>query len=164
MKLYTIQTSFVTMFHSQVFKTSIAVSLKNCTSIDETIKREVQRIEGTCISTGYVKPESVKILSRSIGTTHAINTSGNIYYDVVCSADVFNPRAGDSLSCIVERVNKLGVMAHGTDDLPVCVIIARQHHNDTFRECTPSDVIDCEIIGSRFKIKDREIQVIAKMK
>ena len=64
------------MFHSQVFKTSIAVSLKNCTSIDETIKREVQRIEGTCISTGYVKPESVKILSRSIGTTHAINTSG----------------------------------------------------------------------------------------
>jgi DNA-directed RNA polymerase subunit E'/Rpb7 len=152
------------MFHSQVFKTSVAVGLKNCKSIDDAIKKELQRIEGTCISSGYVKPGSVKILSRSIGTTHAINTSGNIYYDVVCSADIFNPHVGDVISCSVEKVNKLGVMAHGADDLPVCVIIARQHHEDTFRECKPSDVIDCEVIGSRFKIKDREIQVIAKMK
>lgn len=150
------------MFTTQTFKSVIAVNLKDCTSIDEEIMRSVKRIEGTCITIGYVKPDSVKLISRSIGSTHAMNSSGDIYFDVVCSAEIFNPRVGDNLSCVVEKVNKLGVMATGTNDIPVCVIIARQHHADSFRECNPDDIIKCEVVGSRFKIKDREIQVIGK--
>ena len=150
------------MFTTQTFQSVIAVNLKDCTSIEEAIQRSIKRIEGSCISIGYVKPGSVELISRSIGSTHAINSSGDIYFDVVCSAEIFNPRVGDNISCVVEKVNKLGVMAKGEDDLPVCVIIARQHHADSFQECNPDDVIKCEVIGSRFKVKDREIQVIGK--
>ena len=150
------------MYTHQTFKTVVAVNLRECSKIDDLILRDVKKIEGSCINVGFVKKGSVQVISRSIGTTHAINTSGDIYFDVVFSAEIFNPLVGQTLNCVVDKVNKLGVMAYGIDDIPVCVIIARQHHENTFRECSEREEIECEVVGSRFNINDREIQVIGK--
>lgn len=151
------------MFHSQTFKSVRSVNLRECHDIDKYITKELQKIEGSCIDAGFVKKGSVKLITRSIGTTHSINSNGDIYYDVVFSADIFNPRCGEVVPCVVEKVNKLGILAHGDKELPICVIIARQHHNESFRDCTEKEKIECEVIGSRFNMYDREIQVIGKI-
>jgi len=150
------------MFTNQIFQSVVAVNLRNCAEIDENILREIRQIEGYCISCGYVKPGSVSLISRSIGTTNTVNNSGNIYYNVVFSADIFKPFVGQKLNCIVDKINKLGVMAYGDNNLPICVIIARQHHEDSFKECQEKEHIQCEVVGSRFNVNDKEIQIIGK--
>lgn len=150
------------MYNSQTFKSVVSVRLCDCHNIDEYILNELQKLEGSCMDAGFVKRESIKLISRSIGVTNAINSSGDIYFDVVFSADIFNPQPGETVEVIVEKVNKLGVLAHGVNKLPICVIIARQHHNDTFKECNEKEKIQCEIVGSRFNMYDKEIQVIGK--
>lgn len=150
------------MFTNQIFQSVIAVNLRNCAEIDENILRQIQQIEGYCISSGYVKPGSVSLISRSIGTTNTVNNSGDIYYNVVFSADIFKPFVGQKLNCIVDKINKLGVMAYGDNDLPICVVIARQHHEDSFKECKEKEHIQCEVVGSRFNVNDKEIQIIGK--
>ena len=150
------------MYNRHTFHSTVAVNLKDCSKIEDSLYTEIKRVEGACVSVGFVKPDSVKLLSRSIGKTQALNSGGDIYYDVVFEADVFNPIVGDTLKCVVNKVNKLGVMAYGVDNIPACVLIARQHHSGTFQTCQENDEIECEIIGSRFNIKDTEIQVLGK--
>ena len=150
------------MFTNQIFQTVISVNLRDCVKIDENILREIQQIEGYCISCGYVKPGSVSIVSRSIGKTNTVNNSGDIYYNVVFSADIFKPFVVQKLNCVVEKINKLGLMAYGEQNLPICVIIARQHHEKSFKECKEKEHIQCEVVGSRYNINDKEIQIIGK--
>tara|TARA_B110000881_G_scaffold159702_1_gene142675 strand:+ start:614 stop:1069 length:456 start_codon:yes stop_codon:yes gene_type:complete len=149
------------MYQSQNFRSIISVNLKDCNDIDESILNQLRLLEGSCISAGFVKHESIKLISRSIGSTNAMNASGDIYFNVIFSGDVYNPVVGQKVKCKVDKINKLGILAYG-EKLPVCVLIARQHHENMFRKCTENEMIECEVVGKRFKLKDTEIQVIGK--
>ena len=92
------------------------------------------------------------------------NNTSEVYYDVVLSAALCNPQIDDVVECRVEKMNKMGILATGTNNIPIRVIIARQHHEEgTFPEnINIGDIIHPVVIGNRFKNKDKIISVLAK--
>ena len=145
--------------------TQVAVSLRQCAHqpLDDVILGKVKRVEGTCISEGYIKAGSVKIVSRSLGRTTMYNNAAQIYYTVRYSADVCNPQVNDVVECRAEKMNKIGILAVGVH-APLKIIVARQHHaSGTYDETVRiGDVFRVRVCGVRFNIHEKKIQVIAK--
>jgi DNA-directed RNA polymerase subunit E'/Rpb7 len=132
---------------------------------DYILKRLKENFEGKCLKYGYIKPNSIKIIKRSIGNVLASHFNGNILYNIVFSVDVCNPLEGAIIDIQVKNINKMGVLADVSDeeDSPLNILLARQHHidNETFSNLKIGEAIQCKIIGKRFEYGDNQISVIA---
>ena len=132
---------------------------------DYILKRLKENFEGKCLKYGYIKPNSIKIIKRSIGHVLASHFNGNILYNIVFSVDVCNPLEGAIIDIQVKNINKMGVLAYvpDEDDSPLNILLARQHHidNETFSNLKIGEVIQCKIVGKRFEYGDNQISVIA---
>jgi len=120
-----------------------------------------EKVEGVCIDEGYIKPDSVKIIKKSIGMLLGSRFTGDITYDVYYSAIICNPLIGNIILCKVKFINKLGILANNG---PLSIIIGRQMHtNEDFNNININDIIKVEVITKKFSLNDKEIRVIAKI-
>lgn len=132
-------------------------------NIDEYIKTYLKKkLEGTCIDEGYVKPESIKILKKSVGMLLGSRFTGDISYEIAYTAEICNPVIGNQIECKVKFINKLGILGHNG---PITIIIGKQlHSNDeeinTIKE---NDIIKVEVIDKKFSLNDKEIKIVAKL-
>jgi len=125
-----------------------------------------QKFEGKCLKYGYIKPNSIKIIKRSIGNVLSSHFNGNILYNIVFSVDVCNPLEGAIIDVQVKNINKMGILADTSDkESPLNILLARQHHieNETFSNLKIGEAIQCKIIGKRFEYGDNQISVIATL-
>jgi DNA-directed RNA polymerase subunit E'/Rpb7 len=127
-------------------------------------KKITSKIEGRCIKEGFIKPNSVKIISYSSGL---VNLS-YIDFEVVFECMVCHPVEGMLIECDVRTVTKAGIHAVvNTDDgvVPVTVFVARDHnHNDAYFATIKENMkITVRVIGVRFELNDPFICVIAKL-
>lgn len=156
----------VELFHSMILFTTVSVELRDCHSIDDYILHKLKKYEGKCLTNGYVKRDSIEIISRSLGKTNMYNNLSSIYYHVQFKASILNPQKEEIIPCIVKKQNKMGILAVGQNNIPLRIIIARQHHSDEiwakYHDVNIGDKIKVKVIGSRFSINDRIISVIAK--
>ena len=132
-------------------------------TIDDIIKDKiVDSVGNKCINEGYVQKDSIQIIRRSVGKIPAIQFNGDINYNVEYSAQICNPSKGMNIRCTVKNTNKMGIMAVSG---PLNIVIAKQHHmnNNSFDEIKIGDIINIEIIGTRFELNDREITVVGKL-
>lgn len=127
--------------------------------IDNYLK---EKTEGKCIDEGYVKIDSIKFLKKSVGILLGSKFTGDITYDVAYSATICNPVNGNIIETSVKSINKFGILCTNG---PLKIIIARQlHQNDNdFNDIKENDVIKVEVIGKRFSLNDKEIQIVAKI-
>ena len=64
-------------------------------SINNTIEQRIkEEMEGKCINDGYIKKNSIKIVSRSAGKIMVSQFNGAVVYTVRYSADICNPLEG----------------------------------------------------------------------
>jgi len=156
------------LFHDTMINTTISVELRECHSIDDFILQKLKKYEGKCISSGFVKRDSIEIISRTLGKTNIYNNSSSIYYHVQFKASILNPLKDEEITCIVKKQNKMGILAVGENNNPLRIIIARQHHLEEVWEknynVKKGDKINVVIVGTRFSINDNVISVIAKFK
>ena len=139
------------------------------TEIGKNVKQNLEnrisvKITGKCISEGYIKPKSVKIVSYS---------SGNIQSDVVEFHVVFEcmvclPVEGMEIICKCKTVTKAGIHAQvidGDGNMPVTIFVARDHHHfdDRFQTVKEGDSLKVKVIGIRFELNDDYICAIAKL-
>jgi DNA-directed RNA polymerase subunit E'/Rpb7 len=132
-------------------------------NIDQCIEKYLkQKIEGLCIHEGYVKPDSIKILKKSIGMLIGSRFTGDVTYDIAYTANICNPVVGNVIECNVKFINKLGILCTNG---PINIIIGRQFHTneDELNSINTGDLIKVEVIAKKFYLNDREIKIIAKL-
>ena len=119
-------------------------------------------LEGKCIKEGFVQPDSIKIVRRSVGKTYGCDFSGNIVYDIVYSAKICNPVENDIISCVIKNINKLGILA---ENGPLSIIIAKQYHQDKsiFKNIEIGDYINIKVLGKKYELNDFKISVIGQI-
>ena len=122
-------------------------------------------IGGKCIVEGYVKPNSIQLVKYTNGTVKL----DKIEFLVVFECLVCNPVEGMWLNdCKVKSVTKAGIHAHKYDEnnnVPVTVFVIRDHyvHNHRFQSVQEDDSIDVIVIGQRFELNNKNIEVIAEL-
>ena len=139
------------------------------TEIGKTLKQNLEskiisKIGGKCISDGYIKPNSIKLISYSSGSI----ASDIIEFHVIFECMVCMPVEGMLMECTCKTVTKAGIHANVIDDegnKPVTVFIARDHHyiDDRFQSIKENTRLTVKVIGIRFELNDLGICVIAKL-
>jgi hypothetical protein len=125
------------------------------TSIDTLLLDRLRtKIEGKCIASGYVKPDSLEILHRSMGTAENGRYTGNYLFFVKLRCKVFHPESGTPIECRVLKVNKMG--AYAVLDEAMRVLLPRDLHigNEAFDNLNPGDIVSVQVLRSRFQTND----------
>ena len=127
-------------------------------------RKIVQRTEGKCIPEGFVRPDSVKIITYSSGVIK-INL---IEFQVVFECLICNPVEGQVVECVTKTITKAGIHAEVITDrnfVPMKIFIARDHNysNEYFGNVKENDTISVRIIGKRFELNDPNIVAIASL-
>jgi DNA-directed RNA polymerase subunit E'/Rpb7 len=120
--------------------------------------------EGKCIAEGFIKPNSVKIVSYSSG----IVGSNHIEFQTIFECMVCHPVEGMLIECTSKTITKAGIHAHVIDKdsvIPVTVFVARDHHNTDryFNTIKENAEILIKVIGIRYELNDPYICVIGKL-
>ena len=120
--------------------------------------------EGKCIKDGYVKNNSVKLLTYSGGELF----SNKLVFECVFECMITNPVESMMLNCVAMSITKVGVRAELlTDDKisPYIIFIARDHHynNEVFSQIKENDMLQVRVLGQRYELNDKFISVIAEL-
>lgn len=132
---------------------------------DKLEKKLRATLEGKCISEGYIKPGSVKVLTYSSGKIYDGN---KIHFETTFECKVCLPVEGMVINCVARNITKAGIRADietPDDKSPVVVFIARDHHynSDYFSSIKEKDNIKIRVIGQRFELNDNYISIIAEL-
>lgn len=125
-------------------------------------KKLSSELEGKCIVEGYVRTNSVRILSYSSG----ILKGNSVVFDVVFETLLCTPVEGMLLNVRVTNITKAGLRCDTIgDESPIDLFIARDHHftNKDFAQITEGDMINVKVLGQRYEINDQKISVIAEL-
>ena len=120
------------------------------------------QISGKCIMEGYVKPNSIEIISYSNG----IQENETIKFQVVFQCLVCNPAEGQLITCIAKNITKAGIRAEVDDDNnPLIIFVARDHNylSKSFSNTKENQEIVVRVLGQRFELNDKNISVIADL-
>lgn len=112
------------------------------------------RLEGRCSRHGFVVPDTLKVLSRSMGSLEKGRFTGSIIFHVQAEGTVLNPPDGAILEGEVIRKNKMGIYVSYKD--AIRVIIPRDLHigNEAFEAVEIGERVEVEIKKSRFQVND----------
>jgi len=120
--------------------------------------------EGKCIKEGYVKNNSVKLLTYSSGELF----DNKILFECVFECLITNPVESTLIYCITKSITKVGVRAELIVDDEISqyiIFIARDHHynNESFSQIKENDIIQVRILGQRYELNDKFISIIAEL-
>ncbi len=129
------------------------------TYIEKIVKNNV---EGRCIKEGYVVPNTVIILKRSIGNMNNNQFNGNITFDITIGAKVCNIPVNSVIKASVKKINKLGILAELG---PLMIIVPKEIHQDKeqFSTINIGNEIDLLVIGKTFNLNSNVISIYAKL-
>jgi len=132
-------------------------------TIKETLEKAIaSQIEGKCIVEGYIKPNSVEVVTFSSGLV----MGSNVIFEVVIQCEVCSPVEGMQIKCIAQHINNAGIRAEVNESpSPVVIFIARDHNyaSPIFAEVKKNDEIKVRVIGQRFELNDKYISIIAEI-
>lgn len=145
--------------------------------IDDIILLKLRKkIEGKCIKIGYVMPNSVKIIIRSLGIINNANFDGITTYIVQYTADVCNPGIGQIIQCEIGNIDKSQIICYvdtpneefhqnaTSEKSPLEIYLFKHHHlgNTEFAGLQKGDIVNVKIGGSKWEYKDNQIISIAQ--
>ena len=151
------------IYFNNVVKKKVIVSPKYMGTINAYLENYLKKnYEGKCIAEGYVKPDSIKIVRRSIGAITGSRFTGDITYIVDYSAEICNPSIGNVIECTVKNINKLGLLCNNG---PITIIIGKKFHDnlDEINKIKEGDKIKIEVIAKKIQLNKTEIQVVGKL-
>jgi len=137
--------------------------------VGKNIKQNLERMivsktEGKCIVEGFIRPQSVRILTYSSGKV----VSGLVEYQVTFECMVCHPVDGMLVESVCKTVTKAGIHTEVIDkngNVPITVFIARDHHinNHKFERVVDNAKLVVSVIGIRFELNDSNICAIGKL-
>ena len=161
----TFNKSSVQGLYNQILITqTVPVHINNIgDNIKETLEKTIaSKIEGKCIVDGYIKPNTVDIITFSSG----LIKGEYVIFEVVFQCLVCSPVEGMHIKCIAKNINKAGIRAEVNEKVtPVVIFIARDHNytSPMFSQVKENDEIKVRVIGQRFELNDKYISIIAEL-
>ena len=130
-------------------------------SIGSNIKVNIKKIlestlYGKCAKEGYIKNNSINILSFSSGVVDG----DVVLFDVIFECLVCHPVEG--------QITRAGIRAiYAKEDItPITIFIARDHHynNEFFSKIKEDQDIVIRVIGIRYELNDQTISILGELK
>jgi len=132
-------------------------------NIKDIIKISLENeIECKCIVEGYIKKNSINILTYSSGLLN----NDSVLFNVSFECMVCFPVEGMKIKCIARNITKAGIRAElNDDDNPLVIFISRDHHYKStyFSKVKENDIIIIKVIGQRYELNDKFVSVIAEL-
>jgi hypothetical protein len=152
------------LYNPLLITRKVPISINNIgNTIKETLEKAIaSQIEGKCIVEGYIKPNSVEVVTFSSGLV----MGSNVIFEVVIQCEVCSPVEGMQIKCIAQHINNAGIRAEVNESpSPVVIFIARDHNyaSPIFAEVKKNDEIKVRVIGQRFELNDKYISIIAEI-
>lgn len=118
---------------------------------------------GKCNANGYVKPESIELLGRSMGIAENGRFTGNLLYDCKVKCEVLYPTAGMIIEGIVLKINKMGTYV--VFEEAIRILLPRDLHlgNEQFDALTEGEIVKVRIERSRFQANDPYIMAVGRL-
>jgi ribA/ribD-fused uncharacterized protein len=135
-------------------------------SIDEVIEKKIKEsYEGKCSRSGYVLPNSVKLLSRSVGMIEKGRFTGDILFFAEATCKVYQPPEGVLLAGRVTHKNRMGIYVDYNDHA-IRIMVPRDLHigNEEFDKVEVGDLVKVEIKKSRYQVNDVSILSVGVFK
>jgi hypothetical protein len=133
---------------------------------DIILKKLKKKVEGKCIKIGYVIPNTINIIMRSMGIINNANFDGITTYKVKYTTDICNPAIGQHVQCQISNIDKSQIICYvdTPEKSPIEIYLFKHHHlgNIEFAELQPGDIINVKIGGSKWEYKDKQIISIAQ--
>lgn len=118
--------------------------------------------EGKCIEEGYIKIDSIKIITLSMPSIISDKLKFNVIYECLVAI----PSNNMTIQCIVKNITKVGIRAElNMNPTPYIIFLARDHHfnNPVFNNINEDDEININVIAFRFELNDTFISIIAEL-
>ena len=152
------------------FRTTVILTPSEINNNFENLILDKLRInyESICSKYGYIKKNTIKIIKRSVGTLKKEHFNANIYFDVICIAEICNPAQGSIIKCKVKAKNSLGLLAEGYyDNIPILQIIipkisAGIQSEINIDTININDEIKIEVCGKKYQLFDKHISIIGR--
>ena len=152
------------------FRTTIILSPSEINmDFESTILTKLKlNYENICSKYGYIKKDTIKIIKRSVGQLKKEHFNANVYFDVICIAEICNPAQGSIIKCKVKAKNSLGILAEGYyDNIPILQIIipkisAGIQSEINIDTIAINDEINIEVCGKKYQLFDKHISIIGK--
>lgn len=122
----------------------------------EKIKKEV---EEKCIEDGYVKKNSVNIVSISCGLFQADKIKYTVSYEcLICL-----PSEGMPIRCVAKSISNGGIRAviAGEEVSPIVAFIAREATDVDLSKYKEGDEFDAVVFGVQYELNDSYVSVLA---
>lgn len=118
------------------------------------LARLAEKLEGKCSLHGWVRPKTLKILSRSMGYVESGRFTGDIVYHIQAEAKVYNPPSGSIVVGEVSGNNKMGMYVNFED--AIRIMLPRDLHiaDEAFSKVQVGEKVRVEIKKSRFQVND----------
>ena len=133
-------------------------------NLQQTIEQTIaSMVEGKCMVEGFVKSNSVKVITFSSG----IVKGENILFDVVFECEVCFPVAGMLLNCVAKNITKAGIRAESSEETPspFILFVARDHFysSDYFNSIEENEKFVARVIAQRFELNDKYVSVFGEL-
>ena len=162
----------MTYKNNQILETNLNVDSRDLNKdLNRLILHKLkEKYENVCTEHGFIIPNSIDLINRTLGKINTINNVSYISYIVRYSADIIYPSEGDELNIKVDRVNKMGVLGYieldknDFESSPLIVIVPNEYFTEDTRDInsiTKNQTIKVTIIGCRIKYGNKKIQIIA---
>lgn len=130
----------------------------------QTLENTISKmVGGKCIVEGYVKPDSVRVITYSSG----LIKGDDVKFNVVFNCEVCFPVAGMNFNCVAKNITKAGIRAESVDEhpSPFVLFIARDHYyaSEYFNSIEENDKIVATVIAQRFELNDSYVSIIAQL-
>jgi DNA-directed RNA polymerase subunit E'/Rpb7 len=122
-----------------------------------------EKHEGTCNANGYVKPNSIELIARSMGQAENGRFTGNLIYDCKFKCETLFPVAGTIIEGTVLKVVKMG--AYVVNEEAIRILLPRDIHlgDEHFDSIQQGATVKVRIERSRFQANDLFIMAIGKL-
>ena len=133
-------------------------------NLDETIAvAAASQFEGKCIAEGFVKPQSIRVKSRSAGRVEGLY----VHFEVALTCSICLPVDGMVVECHARTItDSAGIRAEvGETPSPMVIYLARDHHfmDEAFPKVEVGDVLQVRVLGQRFELNDTYISIIGQL-
>ena len=120
------------------------------------------QFENVCIDEGFVRPNSLKVISVSTG----ILNKTKISFEVMFECEIFYPMNEAIIFCKAVSSTKAGVRAiSANEDIsPFVAFITREHNlNDKdYLKLEKNETFYASILASRYELNDKQVSIIGK--
>ena len=139
-----------------------ASEIPNKNDIDNILLKKIKdRIGDKCIQNGFIKKNSINIISRTIGIIKSEHFNGTIHYNVKIGVDLCSPSINSIVKAKVFGINQAGILCIN-EPLHIMLSPETQDNVDIYQDIKKGDIITIKIIRFKIMLNNSHIRILGK--